>query len=378
MGTSLILDKIPHKVKGSIFDRSRYFLGAAFMVMGATTFIYCFTDIKYMPVYYGTALNLTAYYIIMIMYKHAFLTLLNGNKEYNDSLIVSSLASCFVFPLPMWCAVLYGNEVAIEAILIISDIVFFIMILIIIFGLFKTYKHIIFQTENYYSEDIEVKIGWIKTSIYLIICMGFIGVFAAFVYPKYTIIGYVFMVYSLGVYTYVYKKFFKFIIDISYKSFNKNSNEEEPDELYIIETEPIPMDELIPEDDTTQVNLTQINDETYLLIQKNINEWIQKGNFTKNDITINSVASEVYTNRTYLSNYINTTYKCSFKVWITRMRVEKAKELLIEDKKLNINEVARVVGCSSATSFNHLFKQVESVSPAKWRALQLNHEEKEI
>lgn len=375
MGLSLIIDYIPHKLRHSMYDRARKYLGVGYIIMGLATFVYCFTDIRYRPMYYATALNLTAYYGILIMYKLSFMTLLGGKDDNEDTTAVSYIVSCVVFPIPMWCAIWYGNLLAIKYVLILSDIIFFFLMLYHIRQFFNEYHKAIGRANNVYSEDIEAKIGWVNKSIYLVIAKGFVGVIAAFFSIDYMIIGYIFMFFALGIYIYVYKRFCKFIIDFSTITFESNNvvHFEEQETPETIEMTIIPEEEEVIAEEETLENKTQINNETYLIIQKNLNKWINGDNYSKNGITIYSVAADIYTNRTYLSNYINATYKCSFKVWVTRLRIEKAKTMMLSDKEMSVNDIAKAVGCSSATSFNHLFKQSESISPAKWRDRQIRN-----
>lgn len=83
------------------------------------------------------------------------------------------------------------------------------------------------------------------------------------------------------------------------------------------------------------------------------------------------MAAEIYTNRTYLSSYINKTYNCTFKSLLTQLRLEEAKILLSNAKKYPIAEVAAKSGFSSSESFIHVFKKTTGLTPAKWRMVNM-------
>lgn len=55
--------------------------------------------------------------------------------------------------------------------------------------------------------------------------------------------------------------------------------------------------------------------------------------------------------------------------YIKRVRLRKAKELLIEDTKLEVHAVARIVGYAHASYFIKLFKQAEGVTPSMFRSI---------
>lgn len=266
----------------------------------------------------------------------------------------------------MWTTIRYGEADLINYVLIFTNIAFVFALLHQGYIFYKLYKEAIGRANNYYSENIEVAIGWMSNAAKLVMSLGVIGCFAAFAVPNSLAMGFFFMMYCFAIYIYVFKRFHHFMFTFDHglnTELNIEENLEDIDDT---------LDEvgLIPSKVEEIENPRYFNTETYELLKKHIDEWINADGYTQKGVTIVVMASKVYSNRTYLSTYINTVYDCSFKVWITRLRMQKAKELLLERNHLSISEVADRVGCSSANSFNHLFKQSEGVSPAKWRSLQ--------
>lgn len=101
-------------------------------------------------------------------------------------------------------------------------------------------------------------------------------------------------------------------------------------------------------------------------ISKRLELWVKTHGYTQQGVTINDIAAIAATNRTYLSKYINKTYQCSFREWINRLRIARAKELLL-DEEVQIEGVAREVGFTSCGSFAHSFKRYEGRSTTQWR-----------
>lgn len=104
-------------------------------------------------------------------------------------------------------------------------------------------------------------------------------------------------------------------------------------------------------------------------ISQRLDVWVATRGYTQQGVTINDIAAVAATNRTYLSKYINETYRCSFRVWVNRLRIARAKELLLDEEVL-IEEVAREVGFASCNSFAHSFKRYEGRSTTQWRREQ--------
>ncbi len=98
-----------------------------------------------------------------------------------------------------------------------------------------------------------------------------------------------------------------------------------------------------------------------------VNEWEKNKIFLNSDINIESVAKELYTNRTYLSNYINNYKKKSFKEWISDLRINEAKQLLLAEPQTSIGEIGYRVGFSDKSNFTNRFIKNVGESPKIWR-----------
>jgi YesN/AraC family two-component response regulator len=102
-------------------------------------------------------------------------------------------------------------------------------------------------------------------------------------------------------------------------------------------------------------------------LEKNIGKWIAEKNYTRQGITIEDVARDLCTNRTYLSNYINTRFNCSFKEWIHRLRIETAKQMLLSQPDIAVYEVGEQTGYADKSHFSRTFMQYAGVTPKQWR-----------
>lgn len=102
------------------------------------------------------------------------------------------------------------------------------------------------------------------------------------------------------------------------------------------------------------------------LTQK-VNNWIDSGAYCQPGITMIQMAQLFSTNRTYLSQYINTRYGCSFNTWLTQLRLTEAKRLLASSPTLPIDSIAKMTGFASKSHFINSFKASEKTTPGKWR-----------
>jgi AraC-like DNA-binding protein len=98
-----------------------------------------------------------------------------------------------------------------------------------------------------------------------------------------------------------------------------------------------------------------------------INGWIDAEGYIQSGLTIKKLADMLQTNRTYLSEYIKTTYGASFRDWITGLRINYAKRLLAQYPRLTVADISERSGFLSPSHFIRLFKENSGCTPVKWR-----------
>ncbi|WP_139311221.1 response regulator [Bacillus sp. MRMR6] len=86
----------------------------------------------------------------------------------------------------------------------------------------------------------------------------------------------------------------------------------------------------------------------------------------KNELTQKEVADHVHLNPSYLSVLFKDHVKLTFSEYITRRRIQRAKELLIATN-LPINDIAEESGYKTAKYFIKIFKELEGVTPSAYR-----------
>lgn len=84
-------------------------------------------------------------------------------------------------------------------------------------------------------------------------------------------------------------------------------------------------------------------------------------------LRIEELASMLSTNRTYVTRAFRLKFNSTFTEVVNRYRIEHAKELMRQDRRKRIDEVARESGFGSANFFGRVFKNAEGVTPTQWR-----------
>lgn len=84
------------------------------------------------------------------------------------------------------------------------------------------------------------------------------------------------------------------------------------------------------------------------------------------DLSLKKVAEHVHLNPSYLSTLFKDELKLSFVEYLTRFRIQRAKQLLLTTD-LNVTEIAEKVGYATPKYFNKVFKEQEKVTPSGFR-----------
>ena len=93
--------------------------------------------------------------------------------------------------------------------------------------------------------------------------------------------------------------------------------------------------------------------------------------YMSEDISLNSVAEYVNMNPSYFSSVFRKEKGITFVEYLTRVRLERAKELLL-CSSLKISEIAYKVGYNDPQYFSHLFKKYNQCSPKDYRQQNKN------
>jgi two-component system response regulator YesN len=91
-------------------------------------------------------------------------------------------------------------------------------------------------------------------------------------------------------------------------------------------------------------------------------------NHYMDDLSLGTVAQEVYASEYYLSHLFRKEMNQTFSDYVTRVRIEKAREFLRENINARIQEVAGMTGFSDSNYFAKIFKKITGISPRSYQA----------
>lgn len=88
--------------------------------------------------------------------------------------------------------------------------------------------------------------------------------------------------------------------------------------------------------------------------------------FLNPDLTIEDVASELNTNRVYISRIVNQMMHITFRDYVNQLRIRYSKQYMTKHPEYTQETVAVASGYQDAASFNRKFRQITGVTPREW------------
>ncbi len=344
LGLHMISVSLPEQFRNTPYKRSLRLMGVAFLIVPLSCFIYTKGNQLDLQPYIATAISLTAYFAAFVLMSIAFFTLLG--RAVSRAIMAASLIAIMVYPIPLWLGIMSQNDELISTITTASYSLFIIIIFMVDARILYIHHEVSRGLDNYYSDDVAISVRWLSKSIFLLIGLSLTCILAPvfFVYPRW--LRFVFMVYGVLCYLHIHYGYRRMIVNMTERLLELNLDV-----------------------DTIVDNLANatLGAEVFGNIQRHLDAWLNEKGYAQRGITINELSKQIKSNRTYLSRYINATYNCSFKSWITQLRIEEARRLLAESPEMSIGAISDETGFASVESFTHIFTRIEGVAPARWR-----------
>lgn len=251
-------------------------------------------------------------------------------------------------------------------IVLLCCILLFLITCIGIYSCVAVYRRTINKLRTYYSDIVENMLRWMPGVgagvLVLLLSAPFVCWLPRWVGIYQLVLGTLMFIYS-----------FVCIINFAsaYNSLAEVLNPESQENA-TEETE-VPGHSDIVDDNKTGNHLHSSNalsDSLLNILQEKEERWRSHAGYRTRGITIEQAAREMGTNRSYLSRYLNEVKHVTFYEWVAWMRIHEAQSMMLNDRDMPIEQIAGLVGFSSASTFSITFKKLVGISPNQWRNQQ--------
>ena len=351
-GFYFLFAKTPEKKIFKNYLRSRQIMGIAMLLLSANYSVHFFFGIRFKNADSAILMNMSTYFLCYSLFSSALIMLLDRfyitkRRVWTHIIlwiIFSTLSGVVLFLLPSGIMQKF-SLFALAVWLVVFGVVLARRVII-------AYRRAIRIFNETQADDIGAYIEWLSIFTYWAVIFGVGCGLLTFLPDEYV---FIWILSSIPFYSYLFYSYQNYLLFYEQveNAFEQDIQSEE-ELLTDTETEP----EIVSEKEVP-VSYTEF-------IEK-VDNWIKTDGYVQQGLTIKELSEILHTNRTYLSAYIKTTYKMTFREWITSRRLEYAKNMLKEHPEINIQKLAESSGFLSQSNFIKLFSEKEGCTPAKWK-----------
>lgn len=232
--------------------------------------------------------------------------------------------------------------------------------LIIIFD--KAYRKSLELLEKYYDEDEEHKVKWLRFC-YILTMLTTMFVLIYMFLPQNLIIIYnffyiLYMVYFAGNFI-SFLGSHKLLLDaFGHSAFSEQRSFRKKKTAKGRKHE--------NENVLGGLNTDDVSSE-FSAIETSLKKWVSEKKYRKYDKSREETAHEIGTTREMLQLYFSEKVGEDFRTWRTRLRINDAKQMLLEKKETSINLIGEIAGFSDRSNFHRQFTKFVGCTPKKWR-----------
>lgn len=350
-GFYFLFAKTPEKKIFKNYLRSRQMMGIAMLLLSANYSVHFFFGIRFKNADSAILMNMSTYFLCYSLFSSALIMLLDRfyitkRRVWTHIIlwiVFSTLSGVVLFLLPS--GIMQKISLfALAAWLVVFGVVLARRVII-------AYRRAIRIFNETQADDIGAYIEWLSIFTYWAVIFGVGCGLLTFLPDKYV---FIWILSSIPFYSYLFYSYQNYLL-----FYEQVENAFEQD----IQSE----EELLTNSGIEPEMVSEEVPGSYTEFIEKVDNWIKTDGYVQQGLTIKELSKILYTNRTYLSAYIKTTYKMTFREWITSLRLEYAKNILKEHPEINIQKLAESSGFLSRSNFIKLFSEKEGCTPAKWK-----------
>lgn len=329
---------------------SRRIMGVALLLLAANYSVHFFFGIRFKNANAAILMNLSTYFLCYFLFSSAMITLLD-RFYITRKRLRTHVVLWLVFSALSWVVLLLVPGGTVQTVSLLALAAWLVVYgLVLARRVFVAYRRAVRVFDDTHADDIGAYIKWLSTFTYWAIIFGVGCGLLTFLPDEYV---YIWILSSIPFYCYLFYCYQSYLL--FYEQVENAFEQDVPSEK-----------EFHASTDTEKENDPEIP-ASYTEIVENMECWIKECGYIQPGLTIKELSTILHTNRTYLSGYINITYSMTFREWITDLRLEYAKKMLMDHPETSVQKLAETSGFLSCSNFIKSFAKKEGCTPAKWR-----------
>ena len=224
------------------------------------------------------------------------------------------------------------------------------------------YRKTVQEVEDYYDEDEESRLTWVKTGFYSALAIGVMAISVLFFtdWYKFFVPLYV-LYYSFMVMWFVnYYHRMKFAIPVIAVVPPEAKVYANPAETDSGETDFGETDKSVKEDKEEPETIFLTKEQ---LLKERLQKYVDEKEYCEKDIPSSTVVDSFGVSQSFFRQYMKDCYGMDFRPWRKELRLREASRLFAENPGYTIEEVCEIVGYNNSGNFNRDFKKMMGMTP---------------
>jgi len=338
-----IFIKVPQKESLRNYRISRKIMALAFLLIGISNIVEFVSNTNQPDFYFSSLVTVFLAAFQATFFTFTLLALINL-RLVSIWKLIRELIPVVILTIAAFISYYSHFERLFKPVFYIFSFYYLTMIIRYSVSFFRSYRLYVRKLDNYFSIQTANKLRWVKTVYFAMLLIGCISIIPIYTNELFAVL---FNVLYILFFIYFGIRFINYV--------------------YIFQEIETAITHIEKKELKVEKNLSSFNQ-----LDHAISEWEFKKGFTEPNINIEQVAAQVKTNRTYLSNYINTNKMMTFNDWINQLRIEEAKNLMLDNPNLPVSQIGVMVGLPDKSNFGRQFSKMTGISPLAWRSKQFD------
>ena len=361
----LMLIKIPQSDYSSKLINSKLAMVVSFLIC---SFMMFFTMSQYgePEIWDWEMFTMLAIYVVVhfstSIISYSMMSLLKA-EEHRHRMFVPGLFVSAIIAVMLLSAYKSENMTYFWTMCVVALTAFLVQSVTYIVYFDKAYKHSLKELENYYDEDESHKIKWVSfcyiismlTNIFILVylCLYWFLAYKLAIAALYTVWYLLYMLYMTSNFI-SFIGSHKLVLDaFAHRALTGQDIRQRRVERKAARS--------------VETGEVSINDKEAARLERALQKWVDEKNYRKYDKSREEIADELKTSKEFLHHYFLNRLGVDFKTWRTQLRIEDAKKMLLEDRKISTNLVGEMCGFSDRSNFHRQFVKIVGCSPREWR-----------
>ncbi|HOO96064.1 MAG TPA: AraC family transcriptional regulator [Proteiniphilum sp.] len=213
----------------------------------------------------------------------------------------------------------------------------------------KKYTLCLRQLEEYYDEDEDHRLQWVRSGFYTALSIGVMALCALFnewLCDAFIVIYTLFYIYMISHFLNYRINEMKFVLPAVTRESGRAEKEK-------------------PQGWKTLKPRQMTNREQKFKVA--LEKWIEQRKFFEKDVGVEEIARSLGANSSFLRYYFRTHMQNDFRTWRSELRIREAQRIMDKNPKLSISRICEEVGFNDKGNFHRQFQKITGTTPANYR-----------